>query len=262
MPNGKILCALSPTPTPGDNYPAQTFFYEYDYSVGTGGQFTQILTPDGSQYYTQPSNPFRMLVLPDGTVMMGSSIFYYAYQPDGAQLSFAEPKVESISLNGDGSLHLRGEQFTGISQGASYGDDAQMDSNFPIVRFTDLNGNVRYGRTYNWDTTAVATGTRVDSTDCALPPGASLKDEIRVIANGIVSEPAYYNALWLDFNYVNPYGFYLGTFDSPFRTIASAVNAAGNGGTIAIKSSSSTDTIRITKPLRLVSVYGPSRIGH
>src|ERR1019366_9541613 len=74
MVNGKILCALSPTPF-GSNPPATnvftvpTSFYEYDYSVGTTGAFTQIHAPGGG--FTLPFATFvqRMLDLPDGTVL-------------------------------------------------------------------------------------------------------------------------------------------------------------------------------------------------
>jgi hypothetical protein len=96
-----------------------------------------------------------MLDLPDGTVLL-SSLFtnqLYIYTSDGSPLPAGKPTIQSIFVNGDGSLHLTGILFNGISQGASYGDDNQMDSNYPLVRFTDASGNVRYGRSYNWSST-------------------------------------------------------------------------------------------------------------
>ena len=63
----------------------------------------------------------------------------------------------------DGSFHLTGTLLNGISQGAAYGDDAQMDSNYPLVRAADGTGNVYYLRTFNWSSTGVQTGNTVVS---------------------------------------------------------------------------------------------------
>ena len=52
-------------------------------------------------------------------------------------MSAGKPVITSMSTNADGSYHLTGTGFNGISEGASYGDDAQMDSNYPLVRFED-----------------------------------------------------------------------------------------------------------------------------
>ena len=98
-----------------------------------------------------------------------------------------KPAIASITTNPDGSLHLTGTLFNGLCQGAAYGDDEQEDSNYPLVRFTDASGNVRYGRTHNWSSTAVMTGNMIVSTDCTIPAGASRQDDIQVVANGIAS---------------------------------------------------------------------------
>jgi hypothetical protein len=79
--------------------------------------------------------------------------------------------------------------LNGISEGAAYGDDAQMNSNYPLVRVTNSAGNVYYERTYNWNSTSVQTGNRLVSTrftnSAALPPGDY---SLVVVANGISSE--------------------------------------------------------------------------
>ncbi|HEY4764137.1 MAG TPA: hypothetical protein VIH75_10710 [Candidatus Sulfotelmatobacter sp.] len=39
-------------------------------------------------------------------------------------------------------FRLTGLQLGGQSSGATYGDDDQMDSNYPIIRMVDSHGNV------------------------------------------------------------------------------------------------------------------------
>ncbi len=48
--------------------------------------------------------------------------------------------MDNITLNGDGSYHLTGTQLNGMSEGASYGNELQMSSNYPIVRLTGSTG--------------------------------------------------------------------------------------------------------------------------
>jgi hypothetical protein len=85
---------------------------------------------------------------------------------------------------------LTGTLLNGISEGAAYGDDAQMNSNYPLLRLTDGSGNVYYARTYNWSSTGVMTGTNVETTEFTLP--ANLPQgtySLVVVANGIGSDP-------------------------------------------------------------------------
>src|SRR5439155_4489157 len=92
-------------------------------------------------------------------------------EPDGPPLPTWKPGISSISQNSDGSYHLTGTGLNGIYAGAAFGDDAQMDSNYPLVRLTDGNGNVYYARTYNWSSTGVKTGCKLITTEFTLPAG-------------------------------------------------------------------------------------------
>ena len=269
MFNGKILCALSPTPytSGGTNYifTAPTYFYEYDYSSGPVGSFTQIHAPGGGFTRNEVTFNDRMLDLPDGTVLFtdgGGQL--YSYQPDGSPLASGKPTIYGYSWNSDGTLHITGTLFNGISQGASYGDDAQMDSNYPLVRFTDGGGNVYYGRSYNWSSTSVQTGGRVVTTETTVPStffSGSGAYSLQVVANGIASDPVtFYGPLWVDFNYGGVFQF--GTYTFPDKTLAKGVTDVTSGGTILIKSSNSHETMTISKPMTISSVYGPSTIGH
>ena len=83
-----------------------------------------------------------MLALPDGHILFsdgGSQLF--VYQPSTPPLAAGKPHISSITPNGNGSYHLTGTLLNGISAGAAYGDDVQMDSNYPLVRVTDGSGN-------------------------------------------------------------------------------------------------------------------------
>ena len=114
----------------------------------------------------------------------------YNYVPDGTQLAQAKPMINSIAPNVDGSYHLTGHGLNGISAGAAYGDDAQMDSNFPLVRLTNNVGQVYYARTYGWTSTGVMNSNVEVSTEFTLPatlPAGTY--QLMAVANGIASDP-------------------------------------------------------------------------
>ena len=185
MSNGKILCTFGPFPM----YSAPCSFYEYDWASST---FTAVSAPTGPTYNAAPFCT-KMLDLPDGTVLFstGASSQLYIYQPDGVPLSVGKPTIANITLNTDGaSYHLTGTLLNGISEGAAFGDDAQMDSNYPLVRLTDSLNNVYYGRTYNWTSTSVRATNRPVSTEFVLPPNLPPASySLVVVANGIASDP-------------------------------------------------------------------------
>ena len=100
-----------------------------------------------------------MLMLPNGDVLLTDSFStLWEYTPDGSPSPSWQPTIASVARNGGNTYTLTGTQLNGLSEGAYYGDDAEMASNFPIVRFTDDGGHVYYGRTFNWSSTGVATG--------------------------------------------------------------------------------------------------------
>jgi len=274
MVNGKILVAVAPAPyESGGNpqFPSPTSFYEFDYTAGPNGTFTQTGSPTGGLTDNISSYQSTMLSLADGTVLychieqgnVGYSGFgsqLYVYHPDSGPLAAGKPTIYSITANSDGSYHLTGTLLNGISEGASYGDDAQMNCNYPLVRLTDGGGNVTYARTYNWGT-SVRTGGTVESTDFSgqnIFPG---NYSVQVVANGIASDPIAFNGpVWVDFNF--SFIFYLGTFSIPYNTLAAGVSAVAPGGTINIKSGTSTETFTdINKAMQIRAYGGPVKIG-
>lgn len=195
MVNGKILCAVSPVPTSANHFPDPTSFYEYD---SVANSFAQVSGPTGLTY---PGGTYvmRMLDLPDGSVLLATSgSQLYAYQPAGLPLLAGKPAVSNVTQNADQSFHITGTLFNGISEGAAYGDDVQMDSNYPLVRMSDLNGIVYYARTYGWISTSVMTSNRPVSTEFMLPanlPATNLS--LVVVANGNSSAPVSFSTATL-----------------------------------------------------------------
>ncbi len=188
MVNGKVLCVV------GDatSYSAPAYFYEFD---PVANSFASVNSPNGA---SDNINPYliTMLALPDGTVLCTDAESHLAvYAPSGTPLASGKPKITSITQNGDASFHLVGTLLNGISEGAVYGDDYQMASNYPIVRFTSGTGNVYYARTYNRSSTSIRTGAASMSTEFTLPvnlPAGSYA--VTVIANGISSDPFSFTA--------------------------------------------------------------------
>jgi hypothetical protein len=221
----------------------------------TGGLTDNTLTPLTT-----------MLLLPDGTVLYSHmNTDLYVYQPGGMPVASGKPVISAVHVNFDGSYHLSGTGFNGISAGAAYGDDAQMDSNYPLVRLTDGGGNNLYACTHNWSSTGVMTRDTPVSTEFTLPsylpPGIY---SLVVIANGISSDPVTLDAyVWVDFNYRG--GLQSGTYPYPYKTLTQGVAAVSSGGTIAfnanVQPSLSHETITISTPMTLISVGGSTTIG-
>jgi hypothetical protein len=132
-----------------------------------------------------------MLLLPNGQVLFANGSTYVAvYTPAGGPQASWRPAITSVptTLQQGHTYTLQGRRLNGFTQACGYGDDAQMATNYPIVRLQYPSGQVVYCRTANHSTMAVATGAAVVSTTFAVPPGApSGSANLVVIANGIPS---------------------------------------------------------------------------
>jgi hypothetical protein len=92
-----------------------------------------------------------------------------------------------------GSTYLfSGTQFNGLSQAASFGDELETATNYPLVRITnDSTHHVFYARTHDHSTMGVATGTATVSTNFDVPtPMETGASTLEVVANGIPSAAA------------------------------------------------------------------------
>jgi hypothetical protein len=115
------------------------------------------------------------------------------YLLNGAPDSRSKPKITTCpsELAPGGNYSLSGLQLNGLSQAVCYGDDAQMATNYPLVRIRNLATNhTVYCRTHDHSTLAVATGAAVQSTQFSVPTAIENgPSELVVVANGIPSDP-------------------------------------------------------------------------
>jgi hypothetical protein len=89
------------------------------------------------------------------------------------------------------SYIVQGKQLSGRTQGATYGDDVQANTNFPLVRIVNnQTGHVFYARTHGFTSASVAANV-ASQTNFTVPAtiesGAST---LYVVANGIASQGA------------------------------------------------------------------------
>jgi hypothetical protein len=236
LPDGNVLVQASGQPTgtcTSPHYATGSNFYEFN-----GSSFTYVGTFDTWSYAG------RMLVLPTGQVLWTNSRIGYApnvqiYTPSGTYESAWQPSITSVAstLNAGSTNNLvEGTQFNGLSQGATYGDDAQMATNYPLVRITNNStGHVFYCKTHNHSTMGVATGSETVSTEFDIPPttetGAST---LVVVANGIPSNSVSVSIVGAS---VSPTSINYGTF-APTSPSVSRNATLTNTGTATITISS------------------------
>lgn len=186
LPNGNVLVDTSVPPPPGQPARGPSLFFEFN-----GSNFAAVPAPAGTT--SLPSFSGRMLVLPTGQIFFtdGTSTVS-VYNTSGTFQSSWQPAITSVSTSltaGVTNNTISGTQFNGLSQGAAYGDDAQMATNYPLVRITNnATAHVVYAKTHSHSTMAVATGSTQVSTQFDIPltidTGAST---LQVVANGIPS---------------------------------------------------------------------------
>lgn len=182
LPNGRVLCVAGPASTSA--YPGPTSFFEFD-----GSSLNAVSAPGNAG-----GPPFngRMLLLPTGQVLFSANSIW-VYTPDGSPDEDWKPEITGYPtyVRVKQTYPVHGRLFNGLSQAVSYGDDASMATNYPIVKLRSLSsGQVWYCRTFDHSTMGVATGLSIQSTSFKVPGNAALgQAELRVIANGIESDP-------------------------------------------------------------------------
>ena len=125
-----------------------------------------------------------------------------------------------------------GTLFNGISQGAAYGDDWQMPTNYPVIRL-EKNDSVHYARTFNWNSTGIMTGSMPDTTYFTLPAGLSYETyNLVLVANGIASTSVPFTPCDpAGVAQVNQYGDkFINVFPNPAFGMATVEFSSVNGG--------------------------------
>jgi hypothetical protein len=185
LPDGNVLFD-----TGSCVYNGPLAFFLYDASSNTLSEVPDIANAaNDAPYYT------RMLALPNGQVLFndGSSQML-VYTAGGRPNPAWAPSITSLSattLAPGGTYSLSGRQLAGLDPGATYGDDVQDNTNFPLVRITnDATGVVTYARTHDWTSVSIAPGA-FSSTQFTLPSTTPAgRSSLVVVANGIASPPS------------------------------------------------------------------------
>ena len=180
--NGNVLMMASP-----GIYQTPATFVEWNGSSLSVVPAPSTASGDSSWYGA-------MLELPNGQILFTDlSQTLQVWTPAGTYQSAWQPTVSSVAtaLVPGSTYPVSGTQFNGLSQGAAYGDDQQMATNYPLVRIVNrATGHVFYCRTHDHSSMGVATGGAIVSTQfdvpAAIETGAS---DLYVVANGIPSNP-------------------------------------------------------------------------
>jgi len=170
LPNGQFLFTAD---TGGFTKPTHVF--DYDYVKNTITDITAT-APSGlsSQLSSNPAFVDSMLMLPNGQALISTAgNTMYLYTGDAGVNTIASPTISGVTANGGNSYTLTGTTLTGSSQGASYGDDKEMDTNYPIVSVATQVGTTYYDRTTNWNKTGVGSVNGATSTNFSLPASIS-----------------------------------------------------------------------------------------
>ena len=178
------------------NNPTQLFDFNPAGAAGAGSILPVSPPLNYSGLNNSGSYVTRMLVLPTGQLLFNpSSQQLYIYTPDGSASLLYRSAVNAITYSGiPGQFTLTGRQLNGQSAGSSYGDDVQVDENYPIIRLTSSTGTVYYCRTTNWSNLGVATGTASEMVTFTLPNGITAGTYSLVVSGaGISGVPVAFN---------------------------------------------------------------------
>ena len=145
---------------------------------------------DGTRLTAGPTIFGSLMVLPTGEILVAGGTTQTYTSTGTYQTSWAPTISTSPSTVTRGTTYtITGTQFNGLSQAASFGDELETATNYPLVRITNnTTHHVFFARTHDHSTMGVATGTATVSTFFDVPTtmetGAS---KLQVVANGIPS---------------------------------------------------------------------------
>jgi hypothetical protein len=223
LPNGKVLmCAGDPSlqTTTNSNgtinyysFSTNANFYLYDPTTNTLPTLSQqpFPTPASSGVYTWHC---CLLVLPSGEVLLSNisgidsnMSLLTVSAPENAFQAAWQPTITDApaAVLVGRSYTLTGTQFNGLTSANAYGDDLGNASNYPIVTLTSTSSTptVYYCRTFDFSSMAVATSTATQTATVQIPDNVVAGQySLRVIANGIPSDPALVEVVQQDIEFV------------------------------------------------------------
>lgn len=181
LPDGNALFDTSP-----GIFNTGSVFFEWD-----GTNLNKTSAPPNASIDSSYVGGF--VVLPTGQILFTDfSSDVEIYTPSGSACSGCAPTIKHVAstlTHGSKANQIAGTQFNGLDAGAYYGDDNQMQTNWPLVRITDSAGHVVYCRSYGWSG-GVAQGSKVTNAWFEVPPSIALgAASLEVVTNGIASAP-------------------------------------------------------------------------
>jgi len=199
LPNGNVLVMASPVyPTkPPGVFNRPSHFFEFD-----GTNLTQVAdSPNAASFISYQG---RMLLLPSGEVLLtaynqSATADVQLYSNGGAPQDAWRPVITTAPCDvvAGNTYSISGTLFNGFSEGASYGDDAQMSTNYPLVRIINqATGHVFYARTHDHSRMGVELvgSSEIITTQFDVPLDLeSGPSDLIVVANGIPSLPTQVN---------------------------------------------------------------------
>jgi hypothetical protein len=195
LPSGHVLFAVAPNDQGSSGFPSGVKFFLFDPSP-------IAYDPLGSPWLSVPGDSvptsgsafnMAMLMLPTGQVLLTLSndpAQVSVYTPAGTPQPAWRPVIDKMPrrAKAGATIQISGRQFNGLSQCSVYGDDVAVSTNYPIARVLLRNGRVRYLRTHDHSTMAVATGALEVSTNVDLPADLPRgRMTLQIVANGIAS---------------------------------------------------------------------------
>lgn len=185
--NGKVLLMLSP----GEFQPGCQMV---EYSPGSNTLANTVnppVCPSDSSFVG------HLMVLPTGQIMLtdlGPDVYVYTPAPGpGANANrptiIGSGPIQHFTQSGANNI-VMGFKLNGTTQNNAYGDDWQGDTNYPIVRITNLStGQVYWGITHDESTHSIDPNAGLMTTKFDLPPSFPVGPQYKVelIANGLAS---------------------------------------------------------------------------
>jgi hypothetical protein len=188
LPNGKVLVQASP-----GVFNTPSHFWHFTITKKGNARLTQV--DDPAQAGGTSSFEGVFLMLPTGQALWNDSQTQpneiATYTAPGVPQSSWRPVISSVSKNltvGSSNNAISGTNFNGFSQDSAYGDDAQMSTNWPIVRIQNhATNDVCYARSHDFSTMGVWT---VGTTNAMFDIPSSCEkglSVLKVVVNGIKS---------------------------------------------------------------------------
>jgi hypothetical protein len=186
LPDGNVLVQASPAYSCGSAFCSPSHFFEFD-----GASLTRVNEPTTAPNVAAFEG--RMLVLPTGQILWsdGDASDVEIYTPKGHPKKSWKPVVSSVSatlVRGQTGYQLGGKRLQGVSNGAAYGDDAQMASNYPVVRITNVaSGHVCFATSHDPAKNHAAFDMPASTPPVWEQPCETGASQLQAIVNGIAS---------------------------------------------------------------------------